>query len=303
MNVMVTGGAGFIGSHIVDLLIEKGYSVVIIDDLSTGKMENINKEAEFYKIGIQSDELYKIFQKKRITHIIHQAAQVDVQSSLNNPLFDADINICGTINLLECCRKYGVKKIVYASSAAVYGEPEYLPIDEDHPVQPLSPYGISKYTPEHYITMYHKIYGIEYTILRYSNVFGPRQSAEGEGGVISIFVDRMLADKRPVIYGDGSQSRDFIFVKDVAAANIKSLEKGNGRIMNISCCKKHTIHELVSYLNKALDKKLNTEYRKERTGDIRHSLLDNNLAHNYLNWNPRYKFYEGLQETVNYYRI
>ncbi|GAB6117189.1 hypothetical protein JCM16816_07860 [Thermoanaerobacter brockii subsp. lactiethylicus] len=201
MKALVTGGAGFIGSNIVDLLIENGYEVVIVDNLSTGKEEFINKKAIFYKKDIIDEDLCKIFEKEKPDYVIHQAAQIDVQKSIDNPVFDAKINVLGTVNLLECCRKSGVKKVIYASSAAVYGNPEYLPIDEVHKINPISYYGISKHTPEHYFVVYRQLYGLKYTILRYANVYGIRQDPKGEGGVISIFLDKMLKGERPIIFG------------------------------------------------------------------------------------------------------
>ena len=212
MEVLVTGGAGFIGSNIVDGLIEADHQVIVVDNLSTGKKENLNEQAEFYNLDLEDQELKEIFRENEISHVIHHAAQIDVQHSIKDPLFDAQNNILSTINLLECCRAYNVKKIIYASSAAVYGEPDYLPVDEDHPIKAMSPYGISKHTPEHYIKMYSELYNLKYTIFRYANVYGPRQDPKGEGGVVSIFVDKMLAEERPVIFGDGQQTRDFVLI-------------------------------------------------------------------------------------------
>jgi UDP-glucose 4-epimerase len=212
MKVLVTGGAGFIGSNLVDRLIEKKYEVVIIDNLSTGKKEHINKNATFYKADISSNEIEDIFKKENINIVIHTAAQIDVQKSINDPIYDCKNNIIGTLNILEACKKHKIEKLVYSSSAAVYGQPDYLPVDEEHPINAMSGYGISKHTPEHYINMYSDIYGLNASILRYSNVYGPRQDPKGEGGVISIFVDKMLNNEEPIIYGDGEQTRDFIYV-------------------------------------------------------------------------------------------
>ncbi|AFK85625.1 MULTISPECIES: SDR family oxidoreductase [Thermoanaerobacterium] len=303
MNILVTGGAGFIGSNIVDLLIDNGYDVAVVDNLSTGKKENINKKARFYNIDITDDDLYKVFEYEKIDIVIHHAAQIDIQRSINDPVFDAKVNIIGTINLLECCRKYDVKKIVYASSAAVYGDPEYLGVDEKHRVNPISYYGISKHTPEHYIKVYNELYGLKYTILRYANVYGIRQDPKGEGGVISIFIDKMLSGKNPVIFGDGNQTRDFIYVKDVAKANLLALEKGDNEIINISTNRSTTINELVEIMNKFMEKPLKPIYKEPRKGDILHSYLDNKKAKDVLRWKPDYSLEDGLKETIKYYRL
>lgn len=303
MKVLVTGGAGFIGSHVVDLLIENGYEVVIVDNLSTGKEEFINEKAIFYKKDITDDDLYEIFEKEKPDYVIHQAAQIDVQKSIDNPVFDAKVNVLGTVNLLECCRKSGVKKTVYASSAAVYGNPEYLPIDEGHRINPISYYGISKHTPEHYFEVYRQLYDLKYTILRYANVYGIRQDPKGEGGVISIFIDKMLKGEMPVIFGDGNQTRDFVYVKDVAKANLLALEKGDNEIVNISTNKPTSINELVDLMNKIMNTSLEPVYKEPRKGDIVHSYLDNKKALDVLGWKPEYSLEEGLKETIEYYRV
>ncbi|UZQ83672.1 SDR family oxidoreductase [Thermoanaerobacter sp. RKWS2] len=302
MKVLVTGGAGFIGSNIVDLLIENGHEVVIVDNLSTGKEEFINKKAIFYKKDITDDDLYEIFEKEKPDYVIHQSAQIDVQKSIDNPVFDAKVNILGTVNLLKCCRKSGVKKVIYASSAAVYGNPEYLPIDEVHKINPISYYGISKHTPEHYFEVYRQLYGLKYTILRYANVYGIRQDPKGEGGVISIFIDKMLKGERPIIFGDGKQTRDFVYVKDVAKANLLALERGDNEVVNISTNKPTSINELVEMMNKIMNTSLEPIYTEPRKGDIVHSYLDNKKALDVFGWKPEYSLEEGLKETIEYYK-
>lgn len=297
MNVLVTGGAGFIGSHIVDELVKKNIKTIVIDN-STIKEIQINKKVKYYNADIVKANISRIFDKERPEIVIHQAAQISNLESLNNPLYDAEVNIIGTVNLLECCRQYNIKKIIYASSAAVYGEPEYLPIDEEHNTKPISCYGISKLVPEHYIRVYNQLYGIKYTILRYANVYGPRQDTEGEGGVISIFIDKMLKGERPIIFGTGEQTRDFICVKDIAAANIAALDKGDNCILNISTGVNTSINELVKILNNILGKNLKPVYKPKREGDIEHSYLDNALAVKVLGWKPRVSLEEGLREIV-----
>lgn len=302
MNVLVTGGAGFIGSHIVDKLINEGLDVVVIDNLSTGKLENLNEKAKFYNLDITSKQLATVFEKEKIDVVIHQAAQTDVQKSLQDPISDSKVNINGTINLLKCCRKYNVRKIIYASSAAVYGKPEYLPIDEKHPIQPMSFYGISKFTPENYFRIYKELYGLNYTILRYSNIYGPRQDSKGEGGVIAIFIDKLLNEQTPIIFGDGEQTRDFLYVEDVAEANFRAIFKGDGEILNISTNTRISINQLYTELTSILHLDLKPHYREARLGDILHSSLNNQKAIQILNWQPKYTFSEGLLKTVSYYK-
>jgi len=301
MEVLVTGGAGFIGSNIVDGLIEEGHEVIVVDNLSSGKKENLNEKAEFYQLDISVQELEKVFEENNITHVIHHAAQIDVQHSIKDPLFDAQNNILGTINLLEMAKEYEVEKIIYASSAAVYGEPDYLPIDEEHPIKAMSPYGISKHTPEHYIKMYNELYDLKYTIFRYANVYGPRQDPKGEGGVVSIFVDKMLAKDRPVIFGDGEQTRDFIHVYDIVKANLLALETGDNILVNISTESRDSVNDLVEYLNLILPYNLEAIYEEARKGDILHSSLANGMAKELLGWKPDYDFKAGLKQTVEYY--
>lgn len=302
MKILVTGGAGFIASHIVDKLISFGHKIVIIDNLSTGKSENINKQAIFYFSDINDiDRLKVIFKVEKPEVVIHHAAQISVQTSIKYPVLDENTNIQGTISLLECCKEFKVRKIIYSSSAAVYGEPQYLPLDENHPIQPMSFYGISKYTPEIYIKMYSALYGIKYTIFRYSNVYGIRQDAKGEGGVVSIFIDKLLHDEPVIIYGDGEQSRDFVYVKDIAEANSLALIKSDNCTLNLSSNQCISINNLFIKINNIFDKKVSPIYEEKRDGDIRHSYMKNDEAKKILGWSPKYILEQGLKETVNYY--
>lgn len=300
MRVLVTGGAGFIGSHIVDRAVAEGYEVLIVDDLSRGDVKNINAKAKFIKCDITSPELENVFKNFKPEVVIHHAAQIDVQFSIKNPIYDAKVNVLGTINILECMRKYGAKKIIYPSSAAVYGNPQYLPIDEKHPVQPLSPYGITKYTPEYYYKVYNELYGIKYTIFRYANVYGIRQSSKGEGGVVSIFVDKFKSNEVPVIHGDGEQTRDFVYVKDIARANMLAIEHGDNQIINISNNTKTTINELYNIMSELWCFNKEAVHGPARPGDIEHSYLDNTKAKKVLNWEPTYNVRAGLRETIEY---
>jgi UDP-glucose 4-epimerase len=301
MQILITGGAGFIGSNIADYLIEKGEEVIIVDNLSSGKKENINKKAKFYQLDIRDQNLEKVFKENKISHVIHHAAQIDVQQSIADPIFDAENNILGTINLLEMCREYGAEKIIYASSAAVYGEPEHLPIAEEHPVKAMSPYGITKHTVEHYLKMYAELYDLKYTILRYANAYGPRQDPKGEGGVVSIFLDKLLAEEDPVIFDDGKQSRDFIHVYDLVKANCLALDKADNQLLNISTAVQNSVNQLVEYLNDLSVYELEASYRKAKSGDIRHSALDNTKAKEVLGWEPQFDLKSGLKQTYDYY--
>lgn len=297
---MVTGGAGFIGSHIVDALVESGHRVSVVDDLSTGKFENINLRVNFYRLAVQSADFSEAVAGERPDVIIHQASQVDVQRSLKDPLGDAETNIIGVINLLEACRRYKVSKVIYASTAAVYGAPVALPLDENSPVAPQSPYGASKLAAESYFKIYSAIYGISYTVLRYANVYGPRQDATGEGGVVAIFVDRLLRGESLHIFGDGRQTRDFVFVKDVVAANLVALNRGSGKTLNISTGAGLSINNLFRVLQSITGSPQEPVYRTPRPGDIAHSCLSNEKARQVLGWCPRYSLEKGLQKTVDF---
>ncbi|SDI00238.1 NAD-dependent epimerase/dehydratase family protein [Desulfosporosinus hippei] len=303
MKILVTGGAGFIGSHVVDKLIWEKFEVIVVDDFSTGKQENVNPKARIYPCDItNSIKLYSIFETEKPEIVIHHAAQISVQDSFNSPNRDADVNVIGTLNVLQNCIKHGINKLIYASSAAVYGDPRYLPIDEEHPLNPLSPYGISKHTPEHYIGMFNELYGLDYTILRYANVYGPRQDAEGEGGVVAIFIDRILRGQGIAIFGNGSQTRDFIYVKDIAEANLAAIPRGSCEIINISTNLETSVNDLFRALCVISSSFRQPDYQPERLGDIRHSYLDNKKAQSKLNWQPKYTLFDGLARTFDYYK-
>jgi UDP-glucose 4-epimerase len=301
LKVMVTGGAGFIGSHVVDMLVSAGYRVSVVDDLSTGRFENINPGVNFYRVKIEGDDFGRVVERERPDAVIHHAAQVDVARSMNEPLKDAGINVLGSVNLLENCRRYRVGKVIYASSAAVYGSPAYLPVDEGHPVAPQSPYGVSKHTVEHYLRIYQEVYGVRYTVLRYANVFGPRQDASGEGGVVAIFIDCLLKGKRVKIFGDGRQTRDFVYAGDVACANLAALNRGDGKILNVSTGTSLSVKSLFQLLKGLTGSSLEPEYCPPRPGDILHSCLANDRVREALEWSPRCKVEEGLRQTLDFY--
>lgn len=302
LKIMVTGGAGFIGSNLVDFLIETGNEVFVVDNLSTGSFDNINSRARFYEADINSDILLeKIFKETRPDIVFHLAAQANVSTSIKEPLNDEMINIRGTLNLLEKCKQFGVRKIIYSSSAAVYGKPMSNPIKEDHIIKPISFYGISKLTPEYYLEVFSSLYNIKYTVLRYANVYGPRQNYLGEGGVIPIFINKILNKESVTIYGSGRQTRDFIFVKDIVYANTLAINHGDNEIFNIGSKTSINLIELVDILAKITNNIPEIVYEIERPGDILHSCLDNTKALVNLGWEPRYSLEEGLEETISYY--
>lgn len=302
MKILVTGGAGFIGSHIVDLLVARGDQVVTIDNLSSGKKEQVHPAAKLIKIDITDPGLIHVFEQEKPEAVIHQAAQIHVNTSVEDPVLDANTNIIGTINLLEACRKTGVKKVVYASSAAVYGNPEYLPIDEKHPVAPLSGYGISKHTVEHYLEVYSRLYGLKYTALRYANVYGLRQDPRGEGGVVSILVDKYLRREPFTVFGDGEQTRDYIYVEDVARANLAAITAGDGQLLNIGTGIRTTLNQVLALFDEIASFQNRKLTGPDRTGDIKHSYFDNRKACSTLNWQPQYSLKEGLRKTYAYYQ-
>lgn len=303
MKVLVTGGAGFIGSHVVDTFIANGYQVVIVDDLSTGRETNLNPAATFYKIDIRSPQLAEVFEKEQPDYISHHAAQMDVRRSVVDPYFDADVNIIGSINLIECARKYGIKRFVYISTGgAVYGEPEYLPCDENHPVNPICPYGASKHTVEHYLYMYNFNYGLNYTVLRYPNVYGPRQDPHGEAGVVAIFTGLMLKGQQAYINGDGEQERDFVFVADCARANLLAVQKDVNGIFNIGSGRATSVLEIFDNLKAITDYPLPRAHAPAKVGETRRIFLDAAKAAHVLGWEQTVGLEEGLKKTVDYFK-
>lgn len=303
MKVLVTGGAGFIGSTTAEELLKAGHEVFIVDNLSTGKREYVPARAAFFPVDLlDSGDLAVVFKLVRPDAVIHQAAQISVQKSLEDPRNDADINIAGTLSLLKLCQQYNTGKIIFASSAAVYGNPQYIGVDESHPLQPESFYGLSKLTAEHYIRLFSTLYRIDYSILRYANVFGPKQDPLGEGGVISIFMDRFVQGKPLSIYGDGEQTRDFIYVKDIAAANLAALAAGSKSTFNIGTNTQISLNTLVRRLEAISNSRLVVSYEASRPGDILHSQLNNTLARQELTWTPQYTLDQGLAETLTFYK-
>jgi len=304
LKVLVTGGAGFIGSHVVDIFIANGYKVVIVDDLTTGRASNLNPMAKFYKMDIRDPGLAQVFEMERPDFVSHHAAQMDVRRSIVEPLFDADVNILGSINLIECARGFHVKRFVYISTGgAVYGEPVYLPCDEAHPINPICQYGASKHTVEHYLYMYKQNYGLDYVVLRYPNVYGPRQDPKGEAGVVAIFTGQMLAGKRVIINGDGEQERDFVYVSDCARANLLAVQtESAGGIYNLGYGLGTTVNEIFDTLKDVAGYTLQPVHGPAKLGETRRIFLDASRAAKELNWKPTIPLHEGLKNTVEYFR-
>lgn len=302
MKVLVTGGAGFVGSHTVDKLIAQGAKVLVVDNLSTGKEENLNPAAEFVRLDIITEQLSQIFARFNPEYVIHLAAQVSVARSTEDPILDSMTNIVGAVNVLENCRRFGVKKVVYSSSAAVYGNPDEIVVSETTPTVPASFYGISKLTPEAYFKVFNNLYGLKYTILRYANIYGPRQDALGEGGVISIFATRILAGQAPAIFGDGEQTRDFVYVGDIANANIKALTGGELMTLNVGTGNRTSVNQLFAIMKEITGASFGPQYSEARPGDVRHSCMDNRKIIEHLNWTPQVSLQEGLANTLEFYR-
>ncbi|MEO5656866.1 MAG: NAD-dependent epimerase/dehydratase family protein [Nitrospiria bacterium] len=303
MRIVVTGGAGFIGSHIADRLIEEGHEVSIVDDLSTGKKKHVNRKAELYKLDILSPKLEKVFKKERPEVIVHHAAQMDVRRSVADPLFDGQVNILGTVNVLEQAVKIGAKRVIFASSGgAVYGEPLAFPAAEDHPAHPLSPYGISKLSGEHYLYYYARTYGLQSAVLRYGNVYGPRQDPFGEAGVVAIFTLRLLQNEQPIIYGNGKQTRDYVAVEDVVEANMAVLNGGLNDTFNVSTGRETSVNQLFRMLADVIGSPVKERYGPERRGEQLRSSLDATKLSKACDWEPRTSLQDGLKRTVEYFR-
>ncbi|MBU1706934.1 NAD-dependent epimerase/dehydratase family protein [bacterium] len=304
MRILVTGGAGFIGSHVADAFSSRGHAVAVLDNLSTGFRRNIPKEARFFEQNILYKEgVTHCFKEFRPEIICHHAAQMDVRFSIEEPEFDAQTNILGTLHLILAAVEFHVHKFIYVSSGgAVYGEPDALPVSENHPVKPDCAYGITKHTPEHYLYLYKQLEALDYTVLRYANVYGPRQNPKGEAGVNAIFIDHMLEGKPPVIYGDGEQLRDYVYVSDIVEANILALEKGSGQILNIGSGMGTSVNQIASILAKLLDFHEAPIYAPARAGEIQNIYLDPTLAKKILGWNTKISFEEGLRRTIEWHK-
>ena len=305
MKALVTGGAGFIASHVVDAYLAEGLDVVVVDDFSRGSIENLNPRARHYDADIRNYEaMRKIFETERPDYVNHHAAQMDLRRGVSEPVFDAEVNILGSIHLLNLAVEFKVKRVVYAlSGGGVYGEPLQVPIPEGHAVNPITPYGISKHTVEHYLFTYNILYGLQYVVLRYGNVFGPRQSSKGEAGVVAIFCEQMLQNVTPKIFGDGTKTRDYVYVTDVARANVQALQYGEQEIFNIAFGKPTTDEEIFDAVRTALGiAAFKPHYVDKRPGEIEHCHLDVSKARERLNWEPKVPVAEGVQLTATYFK-
>lgn len=296
-NVLITGGAGFIGSHVSDMLIDKGYGVIVVDNFTSSDGNNLNSNAKFYNLDINSPEFENVFKENKIDYTIHFAAQASVSYSTQNPTEDAMENIIGSVNVLKFSKKYGVKKFITASTAAVYGIPEYLPVNEEHKTTCLSFYGLSKLTMEKYVEMF----GLDYIIFRFSNVYGPRQSAYGEAGVVAIFADKMKNKEDIAIHGDGEQTRDFIFVEDIAKVCVLALESNvKNELINVSVNNAISINELFRIMGSKYGYKKAPTYDEERPGDIKHSVLDNTKCIKLFGYEPKTSIEDGLETMIKH---
>jgi UDP-glucose 4-epimerase len=309
-TILVTGGAGFIGSHIADALIGKGHAVIILDDLSWGRKDNIHPAALFHHLDIRSPELEGIFSPVKIDFVVHHASQIDVRKSIIDPLYDSQVNICGLINLLENCRRHCVKGLIFASSGGtIYGEPETIPIPEDALKKPISPYGISKLAAEYYLYYYQRVYSLPYIALRYGNVYGPRQRKVSEAGAVAIFAGKMLAGEAPLIFGDGEHIRDYIYIQDIVRANLLSLAKVeklpastclDDRAFNIGSGIGTSVNSLFSQIRELTGFKGEAQYGPAKPGEEPRIVLDIRKAARLLDWRPSLSLAQGMQNTLSY---
>ncbi len=303
MKILVTGGAGFIGSHIVEAYLSAGHEVCVVDDLSTGFRHNVPKQVRLHEIDIRDQRLADILEAEKPEVVNHQAARANVRESFEKPLLYADVNVVGSVNVLECCRRFRVSKLIYASTGgAVYGEPQFIPVTEEHPIRPLDPYGASKHHVEHYLEIYRSAFGLDFTALRYPNVYGPRQDPLGEAGVVAIFIGKMLGGGQPVINGAGDQERDFVYVGDIARASVLALTRAGGKIVNLGSgigTSVNRVYEILQELCGFPDKAV---HGPAKQGEVFKIFLQSTKAEEELDWRPEASLQEGLSKTVEYFR-
>jgi len=303
MKVLVTGGAGFIGSHVVDRLVEEGHNVVVVDNLSTGKRRNVNRAASLYKLDIQSWRLERVFRNERPNVVMHLAAQINVRRSVSDPVFDAQVNILGTMNVLQQAVQHGARKVIFASSGgAIYGDQEIFPAPESHMTNPLSPYGISKLCGEHYLSYYQRASGIHVVSLRFANVYGPRQDPEGEAGVVSIFIQKMLNGEQPVINGNGRQTRDFVYVEDVAEACLAASGQESQGVFNVGSGVETSVNELFRQLVELTGSTCKEVHGPVQKGEQMRSVIDPAKIKQVLGWDQKVELTEGLKRTVTFFK-
>ena len=303
MKVLVTGGAGFIGSHVADAYINAGHQVVIVDDLSSGSRDHLNPKAKFYQTDIRGDQIEGIFQREKFDVVNHHAAQMDVRRSVADPKFDASVNVTGSLSLLESSRKNGVKRVIFASTGgAIYGEQDSFPANEDHPQRPISPYGVTKLAVEKYLFVYKVIYELEYVALRYANVYGPRQNPFGEAGVVAIFAHKMLKGEQPVINGDGKQTRDYVYVADVVQANLLALDHRQSGVFNVGTGVESDVNAVFRKLRKYLNPECKEEHGPVKQGEQLRSVISCSRIKKELGWTPSTKLEEGLYLAAEYFK-
>lgn len=310
LHILVTGGAGFIGSHVVDAYLKAGHRVTVVDNLATGRSANVHPRTQFFQADIRGTFLDAVFRHGQFDVINHHAAHIDLRQSVTDPWHDAEVNILGTLNLLECARRYGVKRIIFASTGgAIYGDNGLHPTPESQPASPRSPYGVAKFAVEHYLNYYQAVHDIRSVVLRYANVYGPRQDPHGEAGVVAIFIHKLLDRDRPVIFGDGKQTRDFVFVGDVVRANLLVLEylkadSGNTDpvVVNIGTGQELSVNELFSLLKTFPPKAPEPVYAPPKAGEQRRSVLDPSYARRILGWEPLVPITNGLRQTWDWFQ-
>ena len=303
MKVLVTGGAGFIGSHLVDRLVQEGHEVVVVDNLSTGKRRNLNRVARFVKLDIQSSGLERVLRNERPHMVMHLAAQMDVRKSVEDPMFDAQVNVLGTLNVLQQSIKHGVRKVVFSSSGgAIYGEQEIYPAPESHVTRPLSPYGVSKLCGEQYLSYYQRVNGLQIVSLRYANVYGPRQDPEGEAGVVAIFIQKLLNNEQAIVNGNGRQTRDFVYVEDVVEANLAAMGQDVQGTYNVGTGEETSINDLLRILVRHTNSTCKEVHGPAKGGEQARSVIDSGKLRQELSWESRTELSEGLKLTVDYFR-
>ena len=304
MRILVTGGAGFIGSNVADRMIALGHDVAVLDNLSTGQRAFVPAAARFYEADVVDPAaVERCFAEFRPDVVSHHAAQIDVRRSVDDPVFDARTNILGGIELLQACSRHGVRKLIYASTGgAIYGEAQVLPAPEDHPINPEAPYGASKHALEHYLYLWKLLFGLDYTVLRYPNVYGPRQNPHGEAGVNAIFIGLMLDGKRPRIFGSGDQIRDYLYVDDVVQGNVLALERGSGEVLNLGTGVGTSVLDIFRELKSLLGFDGEPVFEPARPGEIQRITLDARRAAERLGWSWRVPFRDGLQRTIDWSR-
>jgi UDP-glucose 4-epimerase len=305
MKILVTGGAGFIGSTVVDAYLRAGHDVAVVDDLSSGSADNVDPRARWYRVDLRTPQLDDVFATERPEIVNHHAAQVSVSRSVEDPMHDATVNVLGSLNVLEAARRHRTRRVIFASTGgAIYGEPDVLPADENHVCRPRSPYAVAKLSVEHYLDYFRAIFGLETVVLRYANVFGPRQDPHGEAGVIAIFMQRIQDGLAPMIFGDGEQTRDFVFVGDVVRANVAALDvptDGQFKVFNIATGRGTSVKELWDVIAAAARPAVTPAHGPHRPGDVRHSVLDPARAARELGWTPCVPLAEGIALTWQWF--